>query len=186
MRTSHLAAQGQPAGHGFGQEEGHVNVGQVHQIEHLAATADDFAGLGNAVLHAAAAGGHEGAVVDVGLDARHGGLRCGDGCARTGYLGARRRDGGLCGFGLCPGGHHGRLQAALAGAVVVHFLVGRGAFAHQRLRAGQAPLCRIQFALPLCHEGECCLAVALAHGHLGFGVGHGGHGLLVPRLGLVV
>ena len=53
----------------LGQEEGHVDVGQIHQVEQLAAGAEYLAGLRDAVLHAAGARRPEQAVVDVHLQA---------------------------------------------------------------------------------------------------------------------
>ena len=71
---AHLAAQRHLADHRLGQEEGHVDIAEIHQVEHLAAAGQDLAGLRDAVLHAAGARGLELAVLDVGLDAGDGRL----------------------------------------------------------------------------------------------------------------
>ena len=71
------------------QEESHVDVGEVDDVEHRSADTDHLAWLHHAVLHAAAARRLELAVIDVGLDAL-------DACLRRGHLGFGRGDRRAC------------------------------------------------------------------------------------------
>ena len=82
-RTS--VPSGDLAGRRGGQEEGHVDIAQVNQVQHPAAGGDHLAGLGDAVLHPAVAGRLEGAVFDIGLNAFDVGL-----CAATQPTAPRR------------------------------------------------------------------------------------------------
>ena len=83
------------AGLGRGQEEGHIDIGQIDHVEQLAAGGQHLAGLRHAVLHAAVAGGAQQAVVDVGLQAGDAGGGRLDGRLRLDHLGTPGLNGGL-------------------------------------------------------------------------------------------
>ena len=78
---------------GFGgQEEGHIDIGQIHHVEYTAPGVQHFARFGNAVLHTAVARRFEYAVVNVRLQARDRRLGGLDQRLRFHHLGFRRLD----------------------------------------------------------------------------------------------
>ena len=112
QHNPHFGAQRDPAGLLGGQEKGHVDIVQIDHIQHPPAGLHHLQRLGHPVLNAAVHGRLEIAVVDVGLDALHGGLggligrlglehlRAGRGNGRfgCGHLRLGRTDGGSVSF----------------------------------------------------------------------------------------
>ena len=115
------------------QEEGHVDVAEIDEVENPAAGGQHLAGLRDAVLHAAIARRFQRAVVDVGGDTFNGGLGRSDGCSgiddqclggadrsfRRRELSLGRRDGGLCPLDVGP--------------IIVENLLGNGTGLYQLL-----------------------------------------------------
>jgi hypothetical protein len=52
QHDAHLAAQRHAAGHGFGQEEGHVHVRQIEEVQHTSARSQAPRRVRHAHLHA--------------------------------------------------------------------------------------------------------------------------------------
>ena len=182
---AHFAAQRHAPCHGFGQEEGHVHIGQIGQLQHAGTCAHHLAGLHHAELHAAIARGLEFTVGQLHVDAGQRGLQRAHIGLGTGHLGAGGTDARLRGLGLRLGCCQGGLQAAHLGTVVIEQLGGKETVARKLFRAWQAPLGGIQIAVALRYHRQGRLVIALALGHLHLGTAHSQLGLLQAGHGLV-
>ena len=181
----HVRADGDTARLALGQEESHVDVGQVDQVEQLAAGTQHLAGLRHAILHAGHAVGLQLAIGDIGLQSRN----AGPGRLERGFgldhLGFRRGDAGLGAEHLRAGGGQRGLGALLGGNVIVQLLAGHGVAFHQHRGALVALGGGGQLGLPLMDDRLGGGLFALAHGDQGAGGEDGVLRLAHLGLGLI-
>ena len=163
---ANVCAHRHPPRHRFGQEEGHVDVAEIDEVEHAAAAGDDLTGLSDAILNASSSWCAQIAVTDVGIDPFDRRLHRIDIGARANDLAARRTDRGIDGGKLGPGRFDCGGRALYLRLIVVALLHGGRAFACQRLGAPEAFARRIKLSLALAHAGKSCCALAPPLRHL--------------------
>lgn len=144
------------------QEEGHVDVAEVDQVQHPAAGREDLSRRRDAVLDPAVARREEGAAIHVGLDALDRGVGLVDRRGRVHDLRLGRPDRGVRGGDLRLCRADRRFRGLVAGAVAIQFLLGDGASGREVGGAPEPSFGSITLGLALGDRGNGGLAFGLS------------------------